>query len=46
MDTKETTITVETTINASVENAWEYWTSPEHIFQWNFATDEQSQNNK
>ena len=40
MDTKETTITVETTVNASVENVWEFWTSPEHIVQWNFATDE------
>ena len=33
-------ITVKTTINAPVENVWEYWTAPDHIIQWSFATDE------
>ena len=41
MEIKEKTIiTVETTVNAPVEKVWDYWTKPEHITQWNFATDE------
>jgi uncharacterized protein YndB with AHSA1/START domain len=27
-------ITVTATINAAVENVWEYWSKPEHITQW------------
>lgn len=34
------TVTVENTINKKTELVWEYWTSPEHIMQWNFATPE------
>ena len=34
------TITVETTINAPIEKVWEFWTRPEHITNWNFATDQ------
>ena len=34
------TITVETTINAPIEKVWEYWTKPEHITQWNNASDD------
>lgn len=34
------TITVETTIGASIEKVWEYWTKPEHITKWNFASDD------
>lgn len=34
------TITVENTIKASVSKVWEYWTSPEHIEQWNNASDD------
>ncbi len=32
-------ITVENIINAPVEKVWEYWTKPEHITQWNNASD-------
>jgi uncharacterized protein YndB with AHSA1/START domain len=33
-------ITVETTVNAPVEKAWKLWTVPEHIMQWNNASDD------
>lgn len=33
-------ITVQQTINAPVEKVWEYWTAPEHITQWNAASDD------
>ncbi|KAA9035872.1 polyketide cyclase [Ginsengibacter hankyongi] len=33
-------ITVENTINAPVEKVWKYWTKPEHIVQWNNASDD------
>lgn len=33
-------ITVETTINASVEKVWKCWTEPEHITKWMFASDD------
>ena len=36
----KTIITVENTINAPVEKVWEYWTKPEHITQWNNASDD------
>jgi len=31
-------ITVETTVKASVEKVWEVWTMPEHIIKWNNAS--------
>lgn len=31
-------ITVETTISAPIEKIWEYWTEPEHITRWCFAS--------
>lgn len=34
------TITVQTTVNASIAKVWEIWTSPEHITQWNNASDD------
>ena len=37
---KKTKITVEATVNASVEKVWQYWTEPKHIEQWNHASDE------
>lgn len=41
MDTLEkTVITVETTVNAPVAKVWESWTKPEHIIQWNNASDD------
>ncbi|HEY0898030.1 MAG TPA: SRPBCC family protein [Sphingobacteriaceae bacterium] len=33
-------ITVATTINAPVARVWKFWTSPEHIPQWSFASDD------
>lgn len=33
-------ITVRETINATPEKVWEFWTKPEHITQWNSASDE------
>ena len=35
-----TVVTVETTINAPVEKVWKYWTLPEHITKWNYASDD------
>jgi uncharacterized protein YndB with AHSA1/START domain len=41
METQEKTIiTVENTIDAPVEKVWECWTKPEHITQWNNASDD------
>lgn len=31
-------ITIETTINAPIEKVWQYWTEPEHITNWAFAS--------
>ena len=36
----KTSITLENIINAPVEKVWEYWTKPEHITQWSFASDD------
>jgi uncharacterized protein YndB with AHSA1/START domain len=33
-------ITVETTVDVPISRAWEVFTKPEHITQWNFASDE------
>ncbi len=30
-------ITVSTTVHANVEKAWDYYTNPKHIVNWNFA---------
>jgi uncharacterized protein YndB with AHSA1/START domain len=38
--TEKTTITIETTINATVEKVWTLWTKPEHIVNWNNASPE------
>ncbi|HEY1040390.1 MAG TPA: SRPBCC family protein [Bacteroidia bacterium] len=35
-----TVITVETTVSAPVNKVWDYWTKPEHITQWCFASDD------
>ncbi len=34
------TITVSTTVKAPVSKAWQVWTKPEFIVQWNFASEE------
>lgn len=33
-------ITVETTVHAPVEKVWAYWTEPQHITKWTFASDD------
>ncbi len=33
-------ITVEVVVSAPAEKAWEYFTNPEHIVKWNFASDD------
>lgn len=33
-------ITVQSTINAAIDKVWEFWTSPEHITKWSFASPE------
>ena len=33
-------ITVQTTIQAKIDKVWSCWTKPEHITNWNFASDE------
>jgi uncharacterized protein YndB with AHSA1/START domain len=38
--TDKINITVEATINAPVERVWSFWTLPEHITQWNNASDD------
>jgi uncharacterized protein YndB with AHSA1/START domain len=34
------TITVETTVQKPVAEVWEYWTEPQHITKWSFASDD------
>ena len=36
----KTVITVDATVNAPVEKVWKFWTEPEHIKQWNNASDD------
>ncbi len=33
-----TKLTIHATINAPLEKVWDYWTQPEHITHWNFAS--------
>ncbi len=33
-------ITVEAAINSPIRKVWDYWTKPEHITKWSFASDE------
>lgn len=41
MNTDEkTSITINITLNAPVEKVWDYFSIPEHITKWNFASDE------
>jgi uncharacterized protein YndB with AHSA1/START domain len=35
-----TKITIQATVLADRERAWEYYTEPKHITQWNFASDD------
>ena len=36
----KTTITVEAAIAAPIEKVWQYWTEPQHIIQWNNASED------
>jgi uncharacterized protein YndB with AHSA1/START domain len=36
----KTTITIECEINVPAEKVWQYWAKPEHITQWNNASDD------
>jgi len=38
--TGKSVVTIETTVNAPVEKVWHYFTAPEHISQWNAASDD------
>ncbi|MNQ91728.1 hypothetical protein D3C85_1071220 [compost metagenome] len=40
METVNQSITVETTVQAPVEKVWAFWTEPQHITQWSFASDD------
>jgi uncharacterized protein YndB with AHSA1/START domain len=33
-------LTVEAVINAPVNKVWDCWTNPQHITQWNYASDD------
>jgi len=33
-------ITVQSTVSAGRQKAWDYYTDPEHITKWNFASDD------
>lgn len=37
---EKTEITVSVTVNAPIQKAWQFWTLPEHITQWNFASED------
>lgn len=36
----KTKITIETIISAYTKKVWEYYSAPEHITKWNFASDD------
>lgn len=36
----KTILTVFATVNRSVDQVWEFWTKPEHIVNWNHASDD------
>lgn len=33
-------VTIEAVVNADIKKVWEYWNHPEHIVNWNFASDD------
>lgn len=35
-----TKITVESIVSADIKKVWDYYTKPEHITKWNFASDD------
>lgn len=38
--TSASSITVEVKVNAPLEKVWDYWTNPQHIVQWCYASDD------
>ena len=40
METKESIITVETSVKAPIDKVWRYWSEPEHITRWATASDD------
>jgi uncharacterized protein YndB with AHSA1/START domain len=38
--TEKTAITIEAVVKAPVEKVWAYWSAPEHITRWAFASDD------
>jgi uncharacterized protein YndB with AHSA1/START domain len=40
MNTSSNAITVQASIAAPIEKVWDMWTKPEHIIQWNNASDD------
>jgi uncharacterized protein YndB with AHSA1/START domain len=38
--TARKTITIETTVDAPASKLWEFWTLPEHVTEWNHASDD------
>lgn len=36
----KTSITVENTVNVPIADVWKFWTEPEHIKNWNNASDD------
>ncbi|MBA3970773.1 MAG: SRPBCC domain-containing protein [Bacteroidetes bacterium] len=36
--TNKTTITIEVTVDADIQNIWALWTLPEYITRWNYAS--------
>lgn len=34
------TITVQSVVKAQIDKVWEFWTKPEHIVHWAFASDD------
>jgi uncharacterized protein YndB with AHSA1/START domain len=35
-----TKITIKTSVNASIEKVWQYWTESKHVEKWNNASDD------
>ncbi|UKT62176.1 SRPBCC family protein [Pedobacter mucosus] len=40
MEPQKQEITIKATINASIDIVWEFWTNPEHIINWCYASDD------
>ncbi len=36
----QNTITIKTIINAPIEKVWDYWSKPEHVTKWAFASND------